>query len=66
MQAGAPTGGEVNKPATGLQEFPPPDGPPIHFVFQTYHAMVAIGFGLIGLSLLGVFLWWRGAFRGLP
>jgi len=54
------TYGDENKPITGLQEFSPQDRPPINFVFQTYHAMVAIGFGLIGLSLLGVFLWWRG------
>lgn len=54
------TYGDVNKPVTGLQEFPPQDRPPVNFVFQTYHAMVTIGFGLIGLSLIGVFLWWRG------
>jgi cytochrome bd ubiquinol oxidase subunit II len=54
------TYGDVNKPVTGLQAFPPQDRPPINFVFQTYHGMVAIGFALIGLSLLGVFLWWRG------
>ena len=33
-------------------------------VFQAYHAMIGIGMGLIGLSLLGVFLWWRGSLRG--
>ena len=54
------TYGDANKPVTGLQEFAPGDRPPVNFVFQTYHAMVAIGFALIGLSLLGVFLWWRG------
>jgi len=54
------TYGDVNRPVTGLEEFAPKDRPPINFVFQTYHAMVAIGFGLIGLSLLGMFLWWRG------
>ena len=54
------TYGDVNKPVTGLEDFEPEDRPPINFVFQTYHAMVAIGCGLIALSLLGVFLWWRG------
>ena len=54
------TYGDASRPVTGLEEFAPGDRPPINFVFQTYHAMVAIGFGLIGLSLLGVFLWWRG------
>jgi cytochrome d ubiquinol oxidase subunit I len=45
---------------TGLEEFPVEDRPPVNIVFQTYHAMVAIGMGLIGLSVLGLFLWWRG------
>jgi len=52
--------GDANKPVQGLDQTAPQDRPPINFVFQTYHAMVAIGFGLIGVSLLGVFLWWRG------
>ena len=34
--------------------------PPVNTVFQTYHAMVGIGFTLIGLSLAGTFYWWRG------
>ncbi len=54
------TYGDANRPVTGLDQFPPSDRPPVNFVFQTYHAMVVIGFGLIGLSLLGIFLWWRG------
>jgi cytochrome d ubiquinol oxidase subunit I len=28
--------------------------------FQSFHIMVAIGFGLIGLTLLGLFFLWRG------
>lgn len=58
------TYGDVNKPVTGLEQFPPQDRPPVNFVFQTYHAMVLIGFGLIGLGLLGIFLWWRGMLFG--
>jgi len=54
------TYGDTTTPVTGLDQFAPRDRPPINFVFQTYHGMVAIGFGLIALSLLGVFLWWRG------
>jgi len=54
------TYGDTKTPVTGLEQFAPQDRPPVNFVFQTYHAMVLIGFGLIGLSLLGVFLWWRG------
>jgi cytochrome d ubiquinol oxidase subunit I len=52
--------GDAAKPVTGLREFKPEDRPPVNFVFQTYHAMAAIGFGLIGLSALGAFCAWRG------
>ncbi len=51
--------GDASKPVTGLGAFPRQDWPPVNPVFQTYHAMVAIGMGLIALSLLGVFFWWR-------
>ena len=51
--------GDTNYPVTGLNAFAPEDRPPVNFVFQSYHLMVAIGFALIGISLLGVFLWWR-------
>jgi cytochrome d ubiquinol oxidase subunit I len=52
------------KPVTGLRAFPPRDRPPVNLVFQTYHAMVAIGLGLIGLAALGLFLCWRGRLFG--
>ena len=52
--------GDASKPVTGLQAFPPQDRPPVNPVFQAYHAMVGIGTALMGLSLLGMFLWWRG------
>jgi len=51
--------GDPNKPVTGLRAFPPNKRPPVNFVFQTYHGMVAIGMGLIALSLGGLFFWWR-------
>lgn len=44
----------------GLNEFPEDQRPPVNIVFQSYHLMVAIGFALIGISLLGIFFWWRG------
>ncbi|KAF0094173.1 MAG: cytochrome d ubiquinol oxidase subunit I [Puniceicoccaceae bacterium 5H] len=34
--------------------------PKVHYVFQFYHLMVAIGMALIALSLWGCWLWWRG------
>ncbi len=47
-------------PVPGLTEFPPQDWPNTTIVFQTYHAMIALGMGFIGLTLLACFLWWRG------
>lgn len=50
---------DTKKTVTGLDQFKPEDRPPVNIVFQAYHAMIAIGLGLIALSVLGVFLWWR-------
>ena len=52
--------GDASQPVTGLREFAPEDRPPVNIVFQFYHLMVAIGFGLIGLSLLSAVYLWRG------
>jgi cytochrome d ubiquinol oxidase subunit I len=51
--------GDMNKPVIGLNSFKTNERPPVNFVFQTYHLMVMIGFALIGLSSLGLFLLWR-------
>jgi cytochrome d ubiquinol oxidase subunit I len=51
---------DSEKALTGLRAFAPKDRPPVNLVFQSYHLMVAIGMGLIGLSLLGLAWWWRG------
>jgi cytochrome d ubiquinol oxidase subunit I len=51
--------GDFNHPVTGLNAFPPENRPPVNLVFQSYHLMVALGFSLIGISMLGLFLWWR-------
>jgi cytochrome d ubiquinol oxidase subunit I len=53
-------GGATDTKVTGLNSFPESERPPINIVFQAYHLMVAIGFGLIAISLLGIFFWWRG------
>jgi len=53
-------GFDTNTKVTGLNSFKEEDRPPVNIVFQAYHLMVAIGFALIAMSLLGVFFWWRG------
>jgi cytochrome d ubiquinol oxidase subunit I len=53
-------GGTTEQIVTGLNSIPEDERPPVNIVFQAYHLMVAIGFGLIGISLLGLFFWWRG------
>ncbi len=50
---------DASAPVTGLREFPPADRPPVNLVFQSYHLMVAVGMGLIGLAALGLFFLWR-------
>ena len=48
-------------PVKGLDAFPKDEIPSqVNAVFQFYHLMVAIGMTLIGLSLLGLFLWRKG------
>jgi len=53
-------GWDTETKVTGLNSFTENDRPPVNIVFQSYHLMVAIGFTLIGISFLGLFLWWRG------
>ncbi len=50
---------DTQAPVTGLEAFPPNDRPPVNPVFQSYHIMVGVGMALIGLSLIGLFFWWR-------
>jgi len=52
--------GDSRTAVTGLNAFAPEDRPPVNIVFQTYHAMVAIGMALLALSLIGAFYWLRG------
>lgn len=52
---------DFSTPVRGLNSFPENEQPrAVNAIFQFYHLMVAIGMTLIGLSLLGTFLWWRG------
>jgi cytochrome d ubiquinol oxidase subunit I len=52
--------GSPDRPITGLNAFAPEDRPPVQPVFQSFHLMVAVGTGLLALSLIGLFYWWRG------
>ncbi|MFA7229285.1 MAG: cytochrome ubiquinol oxidase subunit I, partial [Melioribacteraceae bacterium] len=52
---------DFETPVKGLNAFKKDGIPPVNFVFQTYHLMVAIGFTLIALSLIGLFYLWRGS-----
>jgi cytochrome bd ubiquinol oxidase subunit I len=48
-------------PVKGLNDFPQDEIPTqVNAVFQFYHLMVAFGLYFIGLTLFGLFLWWRG------
>lgn len=51
--------GDASAPVTGLRAFPEDERPPVNEVFQSYHAMVAIGMLLILLSWLGLYYWKR-------
>jgi cytochrome bd ubiquinol oxidase subunit I len=53
------TYGNFHQPIQGLDNIPKSDRPPVNATFQFYHLMVAVGMALIGLSLLGCFLWWK-------
>ena len=49
-----------DEPVKGLKYFKEVDRPgQVNAVFQFYHIMIAIGMTLIGLSLFGVYLWWK-------
>jgi cytochrome bd ubiquinol oxidase subunit I len=47
-------------PVPALDQFPKEDWPPVALSFYSYHIMVGLGMYFIGVTLLGMFLWWRG------
>ncbi len=51
---------DFSRPVTALDQFPREDWPPVAISFQTYHIMVGLGFFFIGVTVLAVFLAWRG------
>jgi cytochrome d ubiquinol oxidase subunit I len=54
--------GRAAEPVTGLRQAAPDprDRPPVNRVFQFYHLMVGIGFGMIALAVTGCLYLWRG------
>ncbi len=48
------------EPVAGLDRFARDEWPNVPLVFQTYHAMVALGLFFIGITLLAAFFLWRG------
>lgn len=44
----------------GLKDFKPEDRPPVVPVFFSFRLMVGLGFLMVAIGLIGVFLWWRG------
>lgn len=56
--------GDVNAEVRGLEEVPPDERPPTLPVHLAFQIMVAIGFGLLGLSVWQALAWWRR--RAIP
>jgi cytochrome bd ubiquinol oxidase subunit I len=55
------THNDFKEPVVGFDQIDHALGRPhVQPVFQAYHLMIAIGMGLIALSLIGVFLWGKG------
>ena len=52
--------GDFSTPVPGLDQFPKEDRPPVLIPFVTYHTMVGLGMYFIGITMLGLFLLWRG------
>jgi cytochrome d ubiquinol oxidase subunit I len=51
---------DFDRPVAALDQFPKEDRPPVVVPFVTYHVMVSLGFLFIGMTSLGLLLWWRG------
>ncbi|MEN6625729.1 MAG: cytochrome ubiquinol oxidase subunit I [Candidatus Sumerlaeia bacterium] len=55
---------DLKTPVTGLDRIPRADWPPVQAPFQCYHAMIALGMFFIAVTLLALFLLWRGKLFG--
>lgn len=49
-----------DKPVAGLDKFPRSDWPPVTIPFLSFHIMVALGGYFVAVTMLALFLWWRG------
>jgi cytochrome d ubiquinol oxidase subunit I len=58
--------GNFKSPVIGLDQTPKKDWPPVNFVFQTYHLMIAIGMLLILLAWTGLWFCYRGTLFNKP
>ena len=47
----------------GLKEFPRDEHPPILIPFYSFRLMMAIGFGMIGLAVWTIWLWFKGRLK---
>ena len=54
------THGDPAAPVTGLRDIPADERPPVHFTFQLYHLMVAVGGALLALAAWAAWALWRG------
>lgn len=50
---------DPNAPIPTLNSVPPAGQPPVANVFYAFRIMVGIGLLMIGIALVGAFLWWR-------
>lgn len=44
----------------GLDQVPKKDWPNVSVVFQTYHLMILMWFGMLVVSLAAIYAWWKG------
>lgn len=51
---------DMNKPVKGLNSVPKSERPPLQIVFQSFHAMVALGMLMIALTVAGLYCWKKG------
>ncbi|MBL0349876.1 MAG: cytochrome ubiquinol oxidase subunit I [Elusimicrobia bacterium] len=52
--------GNFRAPVTGLDQFPREDRPPVALAFHSYHGMLALGFFMMGVTVIAGGLYWRG------